>query len=262
LTVGFESAQYSDYLLQVLIDNWSPPHAYLVRRSAAEALDAAAAWHPDSRVVSSEREYLTIAALMGMAFLYLPDAAVRYNTWSAGQLTTARSPAARAAGLADMFARFRRWRDSHGGRALEPAHEFLLGHDRGRWVRIPDEVAGDPSPVIEATRRYAGAFTLEDHARLVTRVLWHDWSRAGTRSASSDVAAAAAALIKIVAHRPADHVVISDPRLVAPALARRRFLSTGPFYTPLFGQCRYAVVRALDELRERGHFERAPTPPN
>ena len=56
--------QVNDQLDRVLSGVWYPPHLYLLRRSAADGLQEAQAWHPE-RKVATDFEYSAIAALLG-----------------------------------------------------------------------------------------------------------------------------------------------------------------------------------------------------
>jgi glycosyltransferase involved in cell wall biosynthesis len=87
-TLKFKSQQYDDYLTQLLVDNWRPPHTYLLRHQAATQLHELQAWHPQRNM---DREYFTLAALLGYRFLYVPDAGIRYNSWSSNQITKSTS---------------------------------------------------------------------------------------------------------------------------------------------------------------------------
>jgi glycosyltransferase involved in cell wall biosynthesis len=73
--------QHEDFLLQLLIDNWSPPHNYLVRRNFAEKLHQINAWNPETPVFQ-DREYFTLAAIRGGKFQYAPGLFCVYNRWS------------------------------------------------------------------------------------------------------------------------------------------------------------------------------------
>jgi glycosyltransferase involved in cell wall biosynthesis len=74
-------AQYEDFTYQLLIDNWSPPHNYLLKRSFAEKLQVIKAWNPDTPVYQ-DREYFTLAAIHGGRFQYIPGNFCVYNRWS------------------------------------------------------------------------------------------------------------------------------------------------------------------------------------
>jgi glycosyltransferase involved in cell wall biosynthesis len=73
---------HPDFLLQLLMDDWSPPHNYLLKRSCAEKLRRINAWNP-STPVFQDREYYTLAAINGAVFRYVPGLFCVYNRWSA-----------------------------------------------------------------------------------------------------------------------------------------------------------------------------------
>ncbi len=79
-------APYSDYLYELLKDNWSPPANYLLRRRIAGKLHRIGAWNPQTPV-AQDREYFTLAALEGARFAYVPGFFSVYNRWSSGQVS-------------------------------------------------------------------------------------------------------------------------------------------------------------------------------
>jgi hypothetical protein len=95
-----------DHVLRTLAGVWYPPHLYLLRRAAAERLQDARAWFPE-RPVATDVEYSAIAALLGMRFLHVTGAHVRYNRWSKGQISNATRYARRVASLEAIFQRLR-----------------------------------------------------------------------------------------------------------------------------------------------------------
>ena len=72
---------YDDFLYQLLIDNWSVPNTYLLRREIAEKLHAIKAWNPETKVLQ-DREYFTMAAILGAKFIYVPGFFSIYNRWN------------------------------------------------------------------------------------------------------------------------------------------------------------------------------------
>ena len=145
----FRLEQYDDFLLRLLEDKWLPPHAYLFRRDAAQQLMAAQAFHPE-RIVAQDREFVGMAGLLGLRFLYVPDTQVFYNSWSSGQITQRTSPKERASQLAQVFARFRALRERQAGPRLGRNHQMLLGLP---WE--PCKIAGDAG---EAAREGPGRY--------------------------------------------------------------------------------------------------------
>jgi len=73
--------EYADFLFELLMDNWSAPNNYLLRREAADRLDRLDAWNPGTPVFQ-DREYFTLAAIEGMRFRYAEGTLSVYNRWS------------------------------------------------------------------------------------------------------------------------------------------------------------------------------------
>ncbi|MBV4357846.1 glycosyltransferase family 2 protein [Pinibacter aurantiacus] len=69
---------YSNYLEELLRDNWSPPHSYLVKRATAELMVEKDGWNPSTKI-AQDREYFTKAALSGKAFGYVEGVFSIYN---------------------------------------------------------------------------------------------------------------------------------------------------------------------------------------
>lgn len=76
-----KNKQRKDMVVALLEDRWSAPHAYLLRRPIAQKLHELVAWNPATRV-GQDREYFTIAAILGSNFTYLPGLFAQYNKWS------------------------------------------------------------------------------------------------------------------------------------------------------------------------------------
>ena len=73
--------QYDDFLYELLVDNWSPPHNYILKRAIAGKLDEMQAWNSETPVLQ-DREYFTLAAINGATFHYTPGVFSVYNRWS------------------------------------------------------------------------------------------------------------------------------------------------------------------------------------
>jgi glycosyltransferase involved in cell wall biosynthesis len=71
----------TDFLMALLMDKWSPPNCYLMRRAAAEKLHEVKAWNPETQVFQ-DREYFTIAAILGFRFGYTAGIFATYNRWN------------------------------------------------------------------------------------------------------------------------------------------------------------------------------------
>ncbi len=72
---------YADYLEELLKDNWTSPNNYLLRRPIAEQLHTLPGWNPATRV-AQDREYFTLAGLLGARFAYVPGMFAVYRRWS------------------------------------------------------------------------------------------------------------------------------------------------------------------------------------
>lgn len=72
---------YDDFAAEILKDNWLASHCYLVRREIAEKIANEDGWNPNTKV-GQDREYFTMAALIGAKFVYVPGIFAVYNRWS------------------------------------------------------------------------------------------------------------------------------------------------------------------------------------
>ena len=69
--------QCNDFLTKLIKDKWLPPHAYLLRYESALKIYDNKGWNPESSVLQ-DREYFTIAALLGFQFGYVENTQVTY----------------------------------------------------------------------------------------------------------------------------------------------------------------------------------------
>ncbi len=129
-----ELAQDDDELARTLASVWRPPHLYLLRRAAAERLQAASAWHP-GRPVATDVEYSAIAALMGLRFRHVRGARVRYNIWSESQIGGGTAYPRRVAVMGAIWERLRATPPGPGV-TLRPRHRVLLDQTWEVW-RMP-----------------------------------------------------------------------------------------------------------------------------
>jgi len=84
-------SQYTDFLLELLVDNWSPPHNYLLKREIAAKLAAINAWNPETPVLQ-DREYFTLAAMEGARFYYAAGCFCVYNRWNRNSVSKKNNP--------------------------------------------------------------------------------------------------------------------------------------------------------------------------
>ena len=83
-----QKRQEDDFLFELLINNWTAPHNYLLKRDIAEKLHRIKAWNPDT-VVFQDREYFTLAAILGAKFAYVPGCFAIYNRWNKSSVSAA-----------------------------------------------------------------------------------------------------------------------------------------------------------------------------
>jgi len=74
-------AQYRDFTYEIIADNWSANNSYLFKRDFAEKLHKINAWNPETKR-GQDREYVTMAALLGANFYYVPGYYCIYNRWN------------------------------------------------------------------------------------------------------------------------------------------------------------------------------------
>jgi hypothetical protein len=74
-------SEYLDFTYEILADNWSVPANYLFKRSIAQKLHNIRGWNPETKV-GQDREYVTMAALMGGRFCYQQGFFAVYNIWN------------------------------------------------------------------------------------------------------------------------------------------------------------------------------------
>ena len=96
--------QYPDFLFELLMDNWSAPNNYLLRREAAEKLDRLGGWDANTPVFQ-DREYFTLAAIEGLQFRYAEGNLSVYNRWSRNSVSQAK--AGKGEALAKLLDKFR-----------------------------------------------------------------------------------------------------------------------------------------------------------
>lgn len=83
----FETIQYKknkayvNYLKELLIDNWSPLHVYLIKYEVAIQLQQENLWNPHTLILQ-DREYFTICAALGYEFQYLTGNFAQYNRYN------------------------------------------------------------------------------------------------------------------------------------------------------------------------------------
>jgi glycosyltransferase involved in cell wall biosynthesis len=155
--------QVDDQILRTLAGVWYPPHLYLLRRAAADRLQAVQGWWPE-RDVATDVEYSALAALLGLRFRYVAEASVRYNIWSRSQISGATPYPRRVAALHAIFARLERFVADGHSVELSARHKVLL-HRTWDVLHIP---AGSVS-VVKASGRHVSARRTSDGHEIALR---------------------------------------------------------------------------------------------
>lgn len=285
----FTSQEYDDYLLQLLADNWQPPHAYLLRRTAATKLDEISGWHKKTRI-ATDREYFTLAAVLGFRFLYVPQVFAYYNNWSANQLAQSTSYLERARNLRSIFLRLQDQAQQQLSGRITERHWFALRQNWHLWILVPNSVSiirqkqqhflvrNNPMPVmisvslaeamvLSAMQKYSGAHTLEHHARVIVRIL----IKYIVQHNSLDLPAAikelerlvglttltqaerqpqTASALKVQEKLPETASMTATSSVAASSL--QVFIDRAPLYAPIFGEQRLKIVYILERLCARG----------
>jgi GT2 family glycosyltransferase len=250
LEVEFRSSQFPDYLSQLLIDNWRPPHCYLIRRASLEGTDPPLRHRGPTRI-AEDREFFTAAALAGLRFVHVPGAVVTYNAWSGAQRTRAIGQQARARELERIFADLRA-AAARRRRNLSEVHRQLLEQSWALWRVAPrgagaaanrDQVTPLEATLIALMSRYRAAHFLEHHARRLRRLLH--------QGRNARMARLPRELLEATTRIP-DPEIIGEPAVVA------RFLQRGPLYLPMFATERLTLLTTLEKLCRSGRLEHAP----
>ncbi|MDJ0678005.1 MAG: glycosyltransferase [Calothrix sp. MO_167.B42] len=272
--LGFVESMCDDYLLQCLVNNWKPPQTYLTRRAAAMELLALPAAHPQTKL-GTDREYFTLAAILGYSFLYVPGAVALYNNWSSGQMTRSGSYGMRVESFNQMSGRFIKYARMQPPGRITPQHWFLLQLGWKIWkpdgVRLTQQGRESfliqhrqtgvgmllnvvEARIVSALYKTGGACTIEDHAFKIVRWLWQQVII--SPGVDMDINLAASSLAKLVGIPPtksSNSIVLQ--RLDFHLQSREHInalVSAIPLYAPLFGEQRLAVIKVLDKLRVGG----------
>lgn len=280
---GFISRQYDDYLLQALSHNWQPPLSYLLRRDSAIKLQELFAWNPHT-FLATDREYYTIAAIIGLRFLYVPNALVRYNFWSSTQNSRKASYSWRTECYKKMHLRFQEIAVQQSEERITKQHWFLLKQNWDLWKLAPVTLMQKTSDsfflidrrtqyritinqsvarVISALHRINTVCTLEDHAhRIVHLMAQHIVLSPGVDSYEK-VVLELSKWVGIELNSNHDRLTWKQPQLDIKNAYREEcpsndkeqlqtLINTIPWFAPLFERQRLAVFYILDKLRNEG----------
>jgi hypothetical protein len=143
LNANFPAAArpFDDQILRTLSGIWYPLVATLLRREAADRLQAEAAWWP-GRGGSDDFEYWSIAALLGLEFRHVAGAGATYNRWSETQYSRTFSAVARGREARDILRRLQgiAARPEIAPR-VKPRHQALLVQNCDLWTLPAGSVA-------------------------------------------------------------------------------------------------------------------------
>jgi glycosyltransferase involved in cell wall biosynthesis len=119
----FKKCSYhKNYLVELLKDNWSPPHSYLLRRSAVELVSKENAWNPTT-VIAQDREFYTRCAMAGARFGYVEGNYCIYNRWlKVKSVSRSLTPDQKAMRLNGLLYDFIHTIENHGG--LDPKEKM------------------------------------------------------------------------------------------------------------------------------------------
>ena len=77
---------YPDFLLELIKENWTSPNNYLMNRKTAEQLHNGIGWNPNTKV-GQDREYFTLAGILGARFKYVSGTYAVYNKQEQGTIS-------------------------------------------------------------------------------------------------------------------------------------------------------------------------------
>ncbi|MCU0553048.1 MAG: glycosyltransferase [Leptolyngbya sp. Prado105] len=281
----FVDQPYKDMELQALMDNWRPPHAYLIRRRAALRLHHLQAWNLDTTVYM-DREYFTIAALLKLRFLYVPQSRVYYYRWSSSQISQTATRYDRTLNRRRIFRRFRDiaslMREFSPTRSQQLT-QFLLEQSWELWQPAFQLVQTGTYTFVLERPQHSDHFslswqeanmiwallqspyprTLEDHSRKIIQILWREILMTFNLSSALDSDTLLKKLAQQVSDRRhsdffPDWIIVSNPRSNE-LCDLHPLLQEVPLFTPFLVEERLRVLQFLDRLRQAGWLEHSET---
>ena len=75
-----------DYLLELIKDYWNVCHSYLITREFAKKLSSGIGWNAETQV-AQDREYFTMAGILGACFVYAKGNYAVYNKHSSNTIS-------------------------------------------------------------------------------------------------------------------------------------------------------------------------------
>jgi glycosyltransferase involved in cell wall biosynthesis len=285
----FADRAYTDFILQTLLDNWRPPHAYLLRRTAALQLHHLQAWNPDTTVYM-DREYFTLAALLGLQFLHIPNSFVCYHRWSNTQVSRTATYLDRVHHRRQIFRRLQDIAQVCQGTKLSRSHQFLLQQNWELWhpaftlIKQTDQtfalqhnqtqehrpITWQEANIARVLLQSAKPRAIEDHTRKVIQLLWLEILVELSQSQSStlnydQIADKLAWRIGCNSDSVTPEVSAeweTIPRIQKPStdsIPLHPLLQEVPLFTPLLSEERFVVQQFLDRLRQDNWLRLEPS---
>ncbi|GAQ00080.1 glycosyltransferase family 2 protein [Leptolyngbya sp. NIES-2104] len=263
----FVDRPYRDFLLESLLDNWRPPHSYLLRRRAALRLQQLNAWNPETTVYM-DREYFTLAVLLNDRFLYVPGSEVRYHRWALTQVSRQATYLDRVINRKRLFRRFQDVGMLSQAEKLTAQHQFLLQQSWELWqptftlveeggFRLfqteqpePFEITWQQANLARALLKAPTPRTLEDYAREVMQVLWQEilveLTQAGVMLEYDLIVDK---LAWRIGSKTTNAAIQAVPEVSSLEVSLHPLLTQVPLFTPLLSEERFVVQQFLDQLR-------------
>ena len=266
---GFTSQQYEDYLLQTLSHNWQPPLSYLLRRECAIKLQEFSAWNPQT-FLATDREYYTIAAIIGLRFLHVPNALVRYNYWSPIQNSRKTSDKGRSECYTKMYLRFQEIAIQQPAERFTKQHWFLLRQNWDLWKLAPVTliqkadniflidnqtqfgitITPSQAKIVSALNKINTACTLENHASWIVHLMAQRIALLPEIDSYEKLAEELSRWVGIKYSPFHDKLTWKYPFQTEDNKEQlKKLINTIPWFAPIFEQQRLAVFYALDKLR-------------
>ncbi|UBF30713.1 glycosyltransferase family 2 protein (plasmid) [Kovacikia minuta CCNUW1] len=286
----FADRSYGDFILQTLLDNWRPPHTYLLRRRAALQLHHLQAWNPNTTIYM-DREYFTLAALLGLQFLHVPHSFVRYHRWSTTQVSRSASYPDRIHNRRQIFRRLQDIAQVCQGPKLTRSHQFLLQQNLDLWqpafslIQQADQtfalqhnqtqeylsITWQEANIARVLLQANKPRVIEDHARKIIQLLWLEilveLQQADTAALDYNLIADKLAWrigcngSSNASNPPAEWEPIPHIQKVSTdSIPLHPLLQEVPLFTPLLGEERLVVQQFLDRLRPGQWLQRVEFP--
>jgi len=83
----YKYKEYNDFTYELLSDNWSANNSYLYNREIVQKLHDNKGWNTETKI-AQDREYNTMAALLGAKFTYSKGFYCVYNRWNVNSVSS------------------------------------------------------------------------------------------------------------------------------------------------------------------------------